>query len=112
VCTVPITFSQAALGAELKIPTLLDGEASVEIPPGTQSGEVFRVPGRGMPRVDRPGRGDLLVEVRVVTPTRLSREMRRLFEELARLEAKESGDRSFFERFRDMFGGREGRSRS
>jgi molecular chaperone DnaJ len=112
VCTVPITFSQAALGAELKIPTLLDGEASVEIPPGTQSGEVFRVPGRGMPRVDRPGRGDLLVEVRVVTPTRLSREMRRLFEELARLEAKESGDRSFFERFTDMFGGRGGRSRS
>lgn len=111
-CTVPITFAQAALGAELKIPTLLDGEESLEIPPGTQSGDVFRLRGRGMPRVDRPGRGDLVVEVRVVTPTRLSREMRRLFEELARLEAKEVEGKSLFERFKDLLGHREGRARS
>lgn len=111
-CTVPITFAQAALGAELKIPTLLDGEESVQIPPGTQSGDVFRLRGRGMPRVDRPGRGDLIVEVRVVTPTRLSREMRRLFEELARLEAKEVGEKSLLERFKEWLGGREGRAHS
>ncbi len=111
-CTVPVTFAQAALGAELKIPTLLDGEESVQIPPGTQSGDVFRLRGRGMPHLDRPGRGDLIVEVRVVTPTRLSREMRRLFEELARLEAKEVGEKSLLERFKEWLGGREGRAHS
>ncbi len=111
-CTVPITFSQAALGAELKIPTLVDGEESLQIPAGTQSGEVFRLRGRGMPRMDRPGRGDLVVEVRVVTPTRLSREMRRLLEELARLEAQEASEKGLFERFKERLGGKDRAGRS
>jgi molecular chaperone DnaJ len=102
-CTVPLTFSQAALGAEIKIPTLLDGEQPLKIPPGTQTGETFTLPGKGMPRLEGGGRGDLNVTVRVVTPTRLSREMRKLFEELARLEEKQQAKtKNLLERFREM----------
>lgn len=105
-CTIPLTFSQAALGAEIKIPTLLDGEQTLKIPPGTQTGETFTLQGKGMPRLEGRGRGDLLVTVRVVTPTRLTREMRKLLEELARLEEKQQDkNKGLFERFKEMLGG-------
>lgn len=85
---VPITFSQAALGAELEVPTIDGDTGRVKIPPGTQTGEVFRLRGRGMPVLNGYGRGDLLVKVVVRTPTKLSREERRLFERLAELEKR------------------------
>jgi len=80
---VPISVVQAALGSEIKVPTL-DGKAEVvKIPEGTQTGELFRLRGLGVPRVRGSGRGDLLVRVKVVTPTRLSarqKELLRQFE--------------------------------
>ncbi|MBE3578164.1 MAG: molecular chaperone DnaJ [Limnochordales bacterium] len=83
VTEVPISIVQAALGAEIKVPTLDGKPEVVRIPEGTQTGEVFRLRGLGAPRVRGTGRGDLLVKVRVVTPTRLTprqKELLRQFE--------------------------------
>jgi molecular chaperone DnaJ len=104
-CTVPISISQATLGTELKVPTLRDTER-LKIPEGTQSGSVFRLHGRGMPGLDGRGAGDLYVTVYVVTPTRLSREQRRLFEMLSpgvRIENKPL-ERRAAEKVKNIFG--------
>jgi len=104
-CTVPVSISQASLGAELKVPTLA-GPDRIKIPEGTQSGSVFRLRGRGMPSLDGRGQGDLFVTVAVVTPTRLSREQRRLFEMLApgvRIDNKPL-ERRAAEKVKDFFG--------
>jgi len=82
---VPVTFSEAALGAEVKVPTL-DGAVTVRIPPGTASGKTLRVRGRGMPRAGG-GAGDLLVTVDVVVPQALSDEQRQAVEALAATES-------------------------
>ena len=82
---VPVTFSEAALGAEVKVPTL-DGAVTVRIPPGTASGKTLRVRGRGMPRAGN-GAGDLLVTVDVVVPQALSDEQRQAVEALAATES-------------------------
>lgn len=81
---LPINFAQAALGDEVRVPSL-DGEVNLRIPPGTQNGKVFRFKGKGIPYVEGRGRGDLLVKVHVVTPQRLNEKERRLFEELAKV---------------------------
>jgi len=81
ICTVPISFSQAALGAEIKVATL-EQEEMLTIPEGTQSGTRFRLKGKGVPHLNGHGRGDLYVFVRVVTPTKLTREQRSLLEQL------------------------------
>jgi molecular chaperone DnaJ len=83
-CDLPINFAQAALGAEVAVPSL-DGEMSLKIPSGTQSGKVFRLKGKGVPQVNGSGRGDQLVRVLVLTPSRLDGKQRRLFEELAKI---------------------------
>ena len=79
--TIPISITQAALGAEIKVPTL-KGQERLRIPEGTQNGTVIRLRGFGMPSVDGRRQGDLYVSVYVVTPTRLSREQRHVFEML------------------------------
>jgi len=79
---LPLNFAQAALGDEIDIPSL-DGPTSFKIPPGTQSGEVFRLKKKGVTDLHGRGRGDQLVKVRLVTPEKLSREQRRLFQELS-----------------------------
>lgn len=81
-CTIPISVAQAALGADIKVPTL-KGSERLRIPEGTQSESVFRLRGKGFPSVDGRGRGDLFVKIHVVIPRRLSREERRLMESLA-----------------------------
>lgn len=81
-CTVPISIAQAALGAEIKVPTL-NGHERLRIPEGTQSGAVFRLRGMGVPSVNGREPGDLYVSVHVVIPSRLSREQRKLFEMLS-----------------------------
>lgn len=86
---LPITFSQAALGSRIEIPTL-NGSSILKIPPGTQSGTVFRLKGKGMPSIRGYGRGDLHVRVQLKTPTNLSPEERRLFQELAKYEEREN----------------------
>jgi len=80
-CDVPISFPQAALGAEVKVPTL-QGEHNLKIPDGTQSGDVFRIKGKGVPNLNGGGKGDLLITVRVQTPTRLTKRQRELLDQL------------------------------
>jgi len=78
-----ISFTQAALGAEVTIPAI-EGKANLRIHPGTQSGQILRVKGRGMPRIGGYGRGDLRVRVNVVVPEKLTQRQRALLEELAK----------------------------
>jgi molecular chaperone DnaJ len=79
---LPINFAQAALGDEVEIITL-DGKMGIKISPGIQTGEILRLRGKGIPYLYRPGRGDQLVKIRVVTPDRLNEEQRQLFQKLA-----------------------------
>ena len=80
---VPVTVWEAALGAEITVPTL-EGKASVKVPPGTQSGQTLRLRGKGMPRPNGTGRGDEYVRVMVRVPKHLDQKTRALFEQLAR----------------------------
>ncbi len=100
---VPITFAQAALGAEVSVKTL-ESQEKVKIPVGTQTGTVFRLKGKGMPTLGGRGRGDLFVSVTVVTPTSLTREQRKLLEQLANVESKDLEDRGLVDKVRDIFG--------
>lgn len=100
---VPITFAQAALGAEIMVKTL-DDEEKLKIPMGTQTGTVFRLRGKGMPVLGGRGRGDLFVSVTVITPTTLTREQRRLLEQLADVENKDLESKGLVDKVRDIFG--------
>ena len=101
--SVPITFAQAALGAEVKVNTL-SGDQSLKVPAGTQTGTVFRVRGQGMPVLGGRGKGDLFVSVSVMTPTSLTREQRKLLEQLAKIETKDLEDKKLVDKVRDIFG--------
>ncbi len=78
---LPLNFAQAALGLKVQVPTL-DGTQGLKIPPGTQSGTEFVFKGKGVPRLHGRGQGDIVVQVSVVTPSSITREQRRLLEEL------------------------------
>jgi molecular chaperone DnaJ len=78
-----VNFAQAALGVEVEVPTL-HGAAKLKIPAGSQSGKVFRMKDKGIPRLHSMGRGDQMTVLKVITPESLTKEQRRLFEELAR----------------------------
>jgi molecular chaperone DnaJ len=80
-CVMPISFPQAALGTELEIETL-EGPAMIKIPEGTQHGREFRLRGKGVPHLNEHGKGDLIVEVRVSTPTKLSKQQKELMRQL------------------------------
>ncbi|MFH1571253.1 MAG: molecular chaperone DnaJ, partial [Gemmatimonadota bacterium] len=97
-----VSISQAALGDEVDVPTL-NGKVKMKIPEGTQSGRVFRLRGKGIPDVDGRGLGDQLVQATVCTPTNLSSEERRLFEELDAIQKgrASSEGKSFFDWLRD-----------
>jgi molecular chaperone DnaJ len=103
--TIPISISQASLGAEIKVPTL-NGEERLRIPEGTQGGSVFRLRNQGMPSLEGRGRGDLYVSVYVVTPTRLSRDHKRWLEILAPFIRVDNHplERSAAEKVKDIFG--------
>ena len=100
---VPVTFAQAALGAEISVRTL-EAEDKLKIPVGTQTGTVFRLKGKGMPMLGGRGRGDLFVSVTVVTPTSLTREQRKLLEQLATIEDKDLEDKGLVDKVRNIFG--------
>lgn len=87
-CQVPVTVTEAALGAHIEVPTP-DGPMTIEIPAGTQMGQRFRLRKRGLPRPGETGRGDLYVEVQVVIPTVTDDRGRELLRELARLNPQE-----------------------
>jgi molecular chaperone DnaJ len=101
--SVPVTFAQAALGAQVSVKTL-DGQHDLKIPAGTQTGTVFRVKGQGMPVLGGRGRGDLFVSVTLVTPTTLTREQRKLLEQLSEIETHELEDKGLMDKVRDIFG--------
>jgi molecular chaperone DnaJ len=103
--TMPISISQAALGAEILAPTLR-GQERLRIPEGTQSGSVFRLRGHGMPTLEGRSHGDLYITVFVVTPTRLSRDHRRWLEILAPAVRVDNRplERRAAERVKDLFG--------
>ncbi len=105
VVRVPITYSQATLGAKIEVPTL-DAPHELKIPPGTQSGEVFKMRGRGMPNPRGREVGDLLVQVNIEVPKTLSPRQEELLRELAEQEhANVSPHRqSFFEKVRKYLG--------
>jgi molecular chaperone DnaJ len=101
-----VNVAQAALGAEVEVPTL-EGEEVISIPAGTQSGKVLRLRNKGVPRLRRNGRGDQLVVVRVAVPIKLSREQRRLFQELGETLDPETiwqEKRSFVDELRELLG--------
>lgn len=79
---IPISFYQAALGTEIETETV-DGKVKLKIPAGTQSGKMFRLKGKGVPYLNDSGRGDHIVTVRVVTPTKLTKKEKELFKKLA-----------------------------
>lgn len=104
ILTLPITFTQAALGTTIDVPTL-DGPQPLKIPPGTQSGEVFRIRGRGVPDPRTTRQGDLLVQTHIETPKKLTKRQKELLQELAELdEAHVTPNRKgFLDRLRDYF---------
>jgi molecular chaperone DnaJ len=84
---LPVSFTQAALGAKVKVPTL-DGDLEIKIPAGTQSGKVLRVASKGVPYINSGKRGDLLLTVRVVTPQKLSKKEAEALKQLAKLRGE------------------------
>ena len=105
-CEVPLSLTQAALGASIEVPTPDgDGHAKVTVPEGTQTGTTFRIRGRGVPQLGSKGRGDLHVTVRVIVPTRLTSEQRKLLEQLAKTlptpEAR-GKDKTILDRMKDI----------
>ncbi|HVL64206.1 MAG TPA: molecular chaperone DnaJ [Actinomycetota bacterium] len=102
-CEVQVPMTTAALGGEITIPTLGGDGETVEIDPGTQSGEVMRLRNRGMPRVGGGGRGDLVVLLKVETPTELDEEQAELLRRLAEIRGEHAGSPNFFERLRQAF---------
>jgi molecular chaperone DnaJ len=106
-CTIPLSIAQATLGTELQVPGL-NGEEKLKIPEGTQSGAVFRLKGRGLADPRGGGKGDLYYHVRVLTPTKLTRDQRKLIEQLGatlKVENKPADrNSSIFDKVKDIFG--------
>jgi molecular chaperone DnaJ len=103
-CIVPISFPQATLGADIEIPTL-EGETTLKIPDGTQSGREFRIRSKGVPYLNEHGRGDLIVQVVIQTPKKLTRIQKELVRQLGDTLAVENTptSRSLFEKVREKF---------
>lgn len=101
-----ISYPEAVLGASKEIETVT-GKVKIKVEPGTQSGKIFRLKGKGIPNLDTYGNGDMLVHVNVWTPQNLSKEQKEFFEKMMNDEAFKpnptSADTSFFDRIRDMF---------
>lgn len=103
-CEVPVSFTLAALGGEIAVPTL-EGKANLKVPAGTQSGQVFKLRGKGIANVNARDRGDLFARLLVEVPTRLNAEQRQKLEEFATLCGEENTPlhKSFFDRAKDFF---------
>jgi molecular chaperone DnaJ len=113
-CEIPVNFTTVTLGGEILVPTL-DGNETVKVPEGTQTGTTLRLKGKGMPDVNGRGHGDLFATVQVQTPRKLNKEQRKLIEQLAQALPKdkfeprargedEQDERNLFDRVKDMFG--------
>lgn len=104
ICEVPISFTQAALGAEIEVPTI-EGPAKLKVPHGTQSGKVFRLSHKGIASVHTGRRGDERVVIRVETPTRLNKRQKELLEEFAEISGEDTTPlrKNFFSKVKEMF---------
>jgi molecular chaperone DnaJ len=111
-CEVPLNFPTVVLGGEIRVPTL-DGDEPFSVPAGTQTGTTFRLRGKGMPDVGGRGRGDLMVTVKVRTPKKVSKEQRKLLEQLSTslpgeeyepTPLEDQTDRGLLDRVKDIFG--------
>jgi molecular chaperone DnaJ len=113
-CEIPVNFTTLALGGEIRVPSIDgdDAHESLKIPEGTATGSVFRIRGKGIKDVSGRGRGDLLVTVQAITPRKLTREQRKLLEQLAAVlppqqfepTPREAEDRNIFDKVKDIFG--------
>lgn len=105
ICDFPLSFPQAALGADIEVPTI-EGKHKMRIPPGTQSGALFRLKGKGIADLRGYGRGDHVVRVVVETPRKLTKRQQELLEEFAKSTGQEVHpmSRGFFEKVKEMFG--------
>jgi molecular chaperone DnaJ len=103
-CVMPISFPQAALGTELQIETL-EGPTTIRVPEGTQNGKLFKLRGRGVPHLNERGKGDLVVEIRVTTPAKLTKAQRDLLLKLSETMTVENTptSRGLFDKMKDMF---------
>jgi len=103
---LPISFADAALGSNIEVP-LLEGRAKVKIEPGTQSGKILRLKGKGLPDVQGYGTGDILVHINIFTPTKLSNDETELLEKLRNLDNFKPGEKKdnkgFFQKIKEMF---------
>ncbi|MGH7554301.1 MAG: molecular chaperone DnaJ [Longimicrobiales bacterium] len=105
-----LTFTQAALGADVEVPTV-SGTTRIKIAPGTQSGHLLRLRGKGLPQLQSSGRGDMIVRVSVWTPTELTPPQEELLKQLAEVESavperrERDGERGFWSKVREAFGG-------
>jgi molecular chaperone DnaJ len=100
-----VSFVQAALGADIEIPTL-EGKTTTKIPPGTQPGQSFKLKGKGVPSLNGKGKGDLYIKVQVEVPVKLNSKQKELLEEFSKAgEGDENPTiKNFFEKFRELFG--------
>ena len=106
-CELPLTYTQAALGDEIEVPTV-HGNVMLKVPAGTQTGKVFRLKGKGAPNVRGYGQGDQHVQVKIITPTKLTerqKELLREFNEIGGNDAIDEQGDSFFQRFKKAFKG-------
>jgi molecular chaperone DnaJ len=111
-CEVPVNFTTLALGGEIKVPQVLGDSEPLKVPEGTQTNTTFRLRHKGMPDVSGRGRGDLVVTVKAITPKKLSREQRKLLEQLAAAlppqqfepTPRQEEDKGLFDKVKDIFG--------
>lgn len=103
-CVVPVSYAQAALGAEINIPTL-DGDYKMKVPEGTQAGTQIKLRGRGVPVLNGHGKGDLFVQIKVQTPTKLNKRQREILQELEAGASVENRPEkhSLMDKVKDMF---------
>ena len=103
-CEVPINIVQATLGAEIKVPTL-DGQVTMKVPEGTQPGRVMRLKGKGIPSLRGGSRGDQLVRMKVVVPTRLTEKQKDALQKFADISKDNINpeEKSFLNKVKDFF---------
>jgi molecular chaperone DnaJ len=106
ICLLPISFTQAALGGQIEVPTLTD-KTSIRVAPGTQYGAAVRLPGKGLPNLRTGRRGDQIVQIVIEIPRRLTREQEELLRKFAATEDKSvmPDSKGFFERMKEYFSG-------
>jgi molecular chaperone DnaJ len=106
-CEVPVSFAQAALGCDLKVPTL-NGQVLLNVKAGTQSGQRQKLKNKGITRLDGRGMGDQIVTIKVETPTALSGKQREIYEQLRQLEEENNNQtnpmtKGFFDKVKELF---------